>query len=78
MIISSQYETGPHSITKVDLVNPDHRPTLGDFVIRFGSTNVYLMRDQLLTLLHECETAIHHDNEIAEKQAEVDALTATL
>lgn len=74
MIISTQYETSEYATIKVDVTSPQNRATLGDFAIRFGSTTVYMMRNQLLTLLHECETAIHHDNEIRENEAEVDAL----
>lgn len=63
MIVSMQYETSEYETIRVDPVNPQHKPTLGDFVVRFGPTNVYMMRDQLLTLLNECETAIHHVND---------------
>lgn len=63
MIVSMQYETREYDTIRVDPVKPQYKPTLCDFVVRFGSTNVYMMRDQLLTLLHECETAIHHAND---------------
>ena len=65
MIISHHYETGEYTIIKVDPLNEDYRPNLGDFAVRLGSTTVYMMRDQLLTLMYECETALHRSQEQA-------------
>lgn len=65
MIISTQYRTKEYDYIKVDQTSDMHSTILGDFVVRFGSANVYMTRDQLLTLMYECETALHRSQEQA-------------